>query len=67
MMIMLKHCVGRMTSGTYLRHDGTSVIAFDVTEGHLRALVLVDLQLRVVDEWDLIHGHYMSLVYVVVV
>jgi hypothetical protein len=41
-----------MTSSSYLGHNGLPIFAFDVAEGHFRALVLVDLQLWVVDEGD---------------
>jgi hypothetical protein len=47
-----------MTSGSYLRHYGPPIISLYVAEGHLRAFVLVDLELRVVDERDLVHGCY---------
>jgi hypothetical protein len=47
-----------MTSGSYLRHDGLSIIALYIAEGHLRAFVLVDLELRVIDEWDLVDRCY---------
>jgi hypothetical protein len=48
-----------MTLGfTYLRHDGAPVFALYIAEGHLCALVLVDLELWVVDERDLVDGCY---------
>lgn len=46
-----------MTSSSYLRHNGAPVITLDIAERHLRALVFVDLELRVVDERDLIDGY----------
>jgi hypothetical protein len=47
-----------MTSGSYLRHYGPPIFSLYIAERHLRAFVLVDLELRVVDEWDLVHGCY---------
>lgn len=47
-----------MTSGSYLRHYGTPIITLYIAEGHLRALVLVDLELGMVHKWDLVHGYY---------
>jgi hypothetical protein len=47
-----------MTSGSYLRHDGPPIIALYIAEGHLRAFILVDLELRVVHEWNLVHRCY---------
>lgn len=36
----------------YLGHDWLAVFVGDVAEGHFRALVLVDSNLGVVDEWN---------------
>jgi hypothetical protein len=47
-----------MTSGSYLRHYGPPIFSLYIAERHLRAFVFVDLELRVVDEWDLVHGCY---------
>jgi hypothetical protein len=47
-----------MTLASYLRHYGSPIITLYVAEGHLRALVLVDFEFGVVDEWDPIHGYY---------
>lgn len=47
----------RMTTAgtkTYLWHDGLAVLALHVAEGHLRALVLVELEVWVVDIWNLV-------------
>ena len=45
---------------TYLWHNRLSIIALDITKGHLRALVLVDLQIRMVNVLYLVHGHCAS-------
>lgn len=42
---------------SHLRHDGLAVVALDVTEGHLRALVLVELELRKVEVGDVVEGN----------
>ena len=47
-----KYVDSRLSS--YLRHDRTTILALDVSERHLRALVLVDLELRVIEIRDLI-------------
>lgn len=47
-----------MTSGSYLRHYGPPIIALYIAEGHLRALVLVDLELGMIHEWNLVHRYY---------
>jgi hypothetical protein len=49
---------GRKASHTYLWHNGLAILIFDVPEGHLRALVLVELDLRVVDVGDHAEGDY---------
>jgi hypothetical protein len=49
----------RMILGcSYLRHYGSPIVTLYVAEGHLRTLVLVDLELWVVDERDLFYGYY---------
>ena len=53
-------CVDSRLS-SYLRHDRTTIFALDVTERHLRALVLVDLELRVVEIRDLVDRHCFAL------
>jgi hypothetical protein len=46
-----------MFEDTYLGHDRLSIFALDITERHLRALVLVDPQLWMVDVRDLVDGY----------
>lgn len=45
----------RKTLGTNLRHNRLSIASRHVTERHLRALVLIDLDFRVVDEGNFLH------------
>jgi len=45
------------SDNTYLWHNRLSIVALDITKGHLRALVLVDLQIRMVNVFDLVDWH----------
>jgi hypothetical protein len=49
-----------MFDNTYLWHDRLPIFALDITERHLRALVLVDLEVWVVDVWDLVDRYCKS-------
>lgn len=42
---------------TDLGHDGLAVLALDVAEGHLGALMLIELELRKVEVGNLVNGH----------
>ena len=44
-----------MFGKAYLGHDWFALFVLDVAERHLRALVLVDLEIRVVNVWDLVN------------
>lgn len=48
------------TGDAYLGHDRFPVVVLDVAERHLRALVLVDLEIRMVDVRDLVDGYCAS-------
>lgn len=48
----------RADLNTNLRHYRPSIVILDVSERHLRALVPVDLDLRMVDKRDLLDGYY---------
>lgn len=45
----------------YLGHDGLSVLILDISEGHLCALMLVDLQLRVIRIRNFLQRHYATI------
>ena len=44
----------------HLAHDWFFVIILDIAERHLRALVLIDLEIRMVNVWNLIDGNFAS-------
>jgi hypothetical protein len=45
---------------THLGHDWFSVIILDIAERHLRALVLIDLEIRMIKVWNLVNGNCAS-------
>lgn len=49
---------------TDLQHDRFIIPAFDISKRHLCTFVVVDPQLRVVNEWDLVQRHYIGSRYV---
>jgi len=42
----------------HLGHDGISILVLDVAEGHLCALMLVELEVWVIGVGDLVQGGY---------
>ena len=42
----------------HLGHDGISILVLDVAEGHLGALMLVELEVWVIGVGDLVQGGY---------
>ena len=50
----VKICLPFWRKGSYLRHDWLAVVALDVAERHLRALVLVELELGEVEVGDVV-------------
>lgn len=42
---------------TDLGHDGLAILTLNIAEGHLGALVLVELELRKVEVGNLVNGH----------
>lgn len=44
-------------SKTHRGHNGLSIVSPDITERHLGAFMLVDVDLRIVDILDLLEGH----------
>lgn len=47
-----RHVNGKRDS--YLWHDGSPIFALDISKGHLRTFVLVDLELGMVEIGDLV-------------
>lgn len=47
---------GGFEEGTYLRHDWLALLVSNITEGHLCALVLAELEFGVVDVGNLVNG-----------
>ena len=43
-------------SGSYLRHNRSTILTLDISKGHLGAFVLVDLEFWMVEIWDLVDG-----------
>lgn len=41
-----------LKDGAYLRHNWLAVITFNISERHLGAFVLIDLQFRVIDVFN---------------
>ena len=46
-----------MFGDAYLGHNRLSIITLHITERHLGTFVLVDLQVWVVNVWDLVDGY----------
>jgi hypothetical protein len=53
-ILLLAQTTNDWMTQSYLGHDGFSVVALDIAERHLGALVLVELELRVVQVGDLL-------------
>lgn len=47
------------TGVAYLRHYWLSFFILHISEGHLRALVVVDLQVRMIHIGNILQGNYM--------